>query len=427
MEHFLLQVKSPIKISTCLSSDSQHMEHEKVPFTRTESQEIEIPTVSEGIDTLPVPPQLRPSSCVCVFSKNEHCSLDSKQRSKSATKLSGLVVASLLFMVVEIIGGVKANSLAVLTDAAHLLTDVIGFSIALFTVMASGWEATSYQSFGYHRLEVLSALFSVQLIWLVSGILIYEAVNRILHNKEKVNGQLMFSVAAFGFLVNLIMVVWLGHDHTHHACGGLGQDHLHDHNHDHHHGNNHDHHHHGHSHDHNHGHNHDHHKEEESAILEEDKTSLVSNSVGKTKILNINIQGAYLHVIADMIQSVGVMIAGGIIWARPDWLVVDLICTLIFSVFAVSTTISMLKNIYGILMERMPSEIDITGLEKGIKCIKGVQDIHDLHVWALTVGKTVLSCHVTAEPAVSSSQIIDEIRDYCESTYRIHHVTIQIE
>ncbi|KAM1447141.1 hypothetical protein ACFXTO_006277 [Malus domestica] len=419
MEHFLLQVKSPIKISTCLSSDSQHMEHEKVSFTRTESQEIEIPTVSEGIDTLPVPPQLRPSSCVCVFSKNEHCSLDSKQRSKSATKLSGLVVASLLFMVVEIIGGVKANSLAVLTDAAHLLTDVIGFSIALFTVMASGWEATSYQSFGYHRLEVLSALFSVQLIWLVSGILIYEAVNRILHKKEKVNGLLMFSVAAFGFLVNLIMVVWLGHDHTHHACGGLGQDHLHDHSHDHHHGHNHDHHHRGHS--------HDHLKEEESAILEEDKTSLVSNSVEKTKILNINIQGAYLHVIADMIQSVGVMIAGGIIWARPDWLVVDLICTLIFSVFAVSTTISMLKNIYGILMERTPSEIDITGLEKGIKCIKGVQEIHDLHVWALTVGKTVLSCHVTAEPAVSSSQIIDEIRDYCESTYRIHHVTIQIE
>ncbi|XP_068337428.1 metal tolerance protein B-like [Pyrus communis] len=404
------------------------MEHEKVPFTRTESQEIEIAMVSKGIDTLPLPPQLRPSSCVCVFSKNEHCSLDSKQRSKSATKLSGLVVASLLFMVVEIIGGVKANSLAVLTDAAHLLTDVIGFSIALFTVMASGWEATSYQSFGYHRLEVLSALFSVQLVWLVSGILIYEAVDRILHNKEKVNGLLMFSVSAFGFLFNLIMVVWLGHDHTHHACGGLGQDHLHDHNHDHHHGHNHDHHHHhGHSHDHNHGHNHDHHKEEESAILEENKTSLVSNSVEKTKILNINIQGAYLHVIADMIQSVGVMIAGGIIWARPDWLVVDLICTLIFSVFAVSTTVSMLKNIYGILMERTPSEIDITGLEKGIKCIKGVQDIHDLHVWALTVGKTVLSCHVTAEPAVSSSQIIDEIRDYCESTYRIHHVTIQIE
>ncbi|XP_028955528.1 metal tolerance protein B-like isoform X2 [Malus domestica] len=321
-----------------------------------------------------------------------------------------------MFMVVEMIGGVKANSLAVLTDAAHLLTDVVGFSIALFTVLASGWEATSYQSFGYHRLEVLSALFSVQLIWLVSGILIYEAVDRIVHTKEKVNGLLMFSVAALGFLVNLIMVLWLGHDHTHHACGGLGHDHHHVHTHDHHHG-----------HNHNHHHGHDY-QEEESAIMEDDKTSLVSStSPEKTKILNINIQGAYLHVIADMIQSVGVMVAGGIIWARPDWLVVDLICTLIFSVFAVSTTISMLKNIYGILMERTPSEIDIAGLEKGIKRIKGVRDVHDLHVWALTVGKTVLSCHVTSEPAVSSSQIIDKIRDYCESTYRIHHVTIQIE
>ncbi|CAN6696037.1 unnamed protein product [Malus baccata var. baccata] len=392
------------------------MEHEKVPFTRIESQEIEIPIVSEGIDDLPVPPQVPRSLCVCVFSKNEHCSLDSKQRSKSATKLSVLVVTSLMFMVVEMIGGVKANSLAVLTDAAHLLTDVVGFSIALFTVLASGWEATSYQSFGYHRLEVLSALFSVQLIWLVSGILIYEAVDRIVHTKEKVNGLLMFSVAALGFLVNLIMVLWLGHDHTHHACGGLGHDHHHVHTHDHHH---------GHNHDHHHGHDY---QEEESAIMEDDKTSLVSStSPEKTKILNINIQGAYLHVIADMIQSVGVMVAGGIIWARPDWLVVDLICTLIFSVFAVSTTISMLKNIYGILMERTPSEIDIAGLEKGIKRIKGVRDVHDLHVWALTVGKTVLSCHVTSEPAVSSSQIIDKIRDYCESTYRIHHVTIQIE
>lgn len=386
----------------------KQMDHEEVPFTRTESQEIEIPIVSEGIDALPVPPPL-PCSSVCVFFKKEHCSLDSRERSKSAKKLCGLIIASVLFMVVEIIGGVKANSLAVLTDAAHLLTDVAGFSIALFTVMASGWEATSYQSFGYHRLEVLSALLSVQLIWLVSGILIYEAVDRILHKNEKVNGLLMFEVAAFGFLVNLIMVMWLGHDHTHHACGGLGHDHHHNHNQEH-----------------NHDHHHD--REEEYARTEDDKTSLVSSSPENTKILNINLQGAYLHVVADMIQSVGVMIAGGIIWARPDWLVVDLICTLIFSVFAVSTTISMLRNIYGILMERTPSDIDITNLEKGLKCIKGVEDIQDLHVWELTVGKTVLSCHVkAAEPAVSSSQIIGKIRDYCEKTYRIHHVTIQIE
>lgn len=384
-----------------------------MPLSRTENlHEIEIPIVSESINVLHVPQKL-PCSSICAFSKKESGSMDSKQRSKSATKLGVLIIVYLLFMVVEIVGGVKSNSLAVLTDAAHMLTDVSGFAIALFAVIASGWEATSDQSFGYHRLEVLSALLSVQLIWVVAVILIYEAVDRMLHEHAKVNGVLMFAVAAFGFLVNFIMVMWLGHDHTHHhhqqqqhhhTCGDLD---YHD--------------------DHGHNHDHDHGKEEACTITEDDETSLVSSAQVKTKILNINLEGAYLHVMADMIQSIGVMIAGAIIWAKPDWLVVDLICTLIFSVFAVSTTIPMLRNTYGILMQRTPSEIDINKLEKGLKSIKGVQDVHDLHVWSLTVGKMVLSCHVTADPTVGSSQIIDEIRDFCERTYRIHDVTVQIE
>ena len=372
------------------------MEQEKVPILRTNSQlEIEIPIVSEKIDVLSMPPK---SSCksLCAFSKLENSTLESEARSKSAKKLRGLIIFYVLVMVVEIVGGLKANSLAVLTDAAHLLSDVAGFSISLFTVWASGWRATSHQSFGYSRLEVLGALISVQLIWLISGILIYEAIDRILHKNAKVNGPLMFAVAAFGFIINCLMVVWLGHnhDHNHHACG--------------------------------HG-DHDHEREDEECATTEEKTNLVSDSPVKTKMLNINVQGAYLHVLTDLIQSVGVMIAGAIIWAKPDWLIVDLMCTLVFAVLALSTTLSMLGKIYGILMERTPSEINIDKLENGLRCIKGVQDIHDLHVWAITVGKIVLSCHVTAESGVCSSELLFKIRDFCEKTYRIRHVTIQIE
>ena len=385
------------------------MEQEKVPILRTNSQlEIEIPIVSEEIDVLPMPLK---SSCksLCAFSKLENTTLESEARSKSAIKLCGLIIFYVLVMVVEIVGGLKANSLAVLTDAAHLLSDVAGFSISLFTVWASGWRATSHQSFGYSRLEVLGALISVQLIWLISGILIYEAIDRILHKNAKVNGPLMFAVAAFGFIINCLMVVWLGHNH----------DHNHNHNHDH-----------NHNHNHNHACGHGDHyneREDEECATTEEKTNLVSDSPVKTKMLNINVQGAYLHVLTDLIQSVGVMIAGAIIWAKPDWLVVDLICTLVFAVLALSTTLSMLGKIYGILMERTPSEINIDKLENGLRCIKGVQDIHDLHVWAITVGKIVLSCHVTAESGVCSSELLYKIRDFCEKTYRIHHVTIQIE
>ncbi|WZZ50282.1 hypothetical protein YC2023_050389 [Brassica napus] len=100
---------------------------------------------------------------------------------------------------------------------------------------------------------------------------------------------------------------------------------------------------------------------------------------------NINIQGAYLHAMADMIQSLGVLIGGGIIWVKPKWVLVDLICTLVFSAFPLAATLPMLKNIFWILMERAPREMDIEKVERGLKCIKGVKIVHGLHVWEITV------------------------------------------
>ncbi|KAJ1422029.1 Cation efflux protein [Sesbania bispinosa] len=176
------------------------MEHEKAPILEEarSKQEIELPIVSDSLDLRPM---TTASSCnsVCPFSRQENSVVASKESAKSAKKLSGLIVFYAIVMVVEVIGGVKAHSLAVISDAAHLLSDIAGFSISLFAVWASSWEATPHQSFGYNRLEVLGALFSVQLIWLISGFLIYEAVGRLLHQNERVNGMLMFAIAAFGY------------------------------------------------------------------------------------------------------------------------------------------------------------------------------------------------------------------------------------
>ncbi|KAL0390247.1 UNVERIFIED_CONTAM: Metal tolerance protein 1 [Sesamum calycinum] len=167
-------------------------------------------------------------------------------------------------MVIEIVGGLRANSLAILTDAAHLLSDIAGFCISLFTVWVSGWEATPLQSFGFNRLEVIGALLSVQLIWLISGTLIYEAVNRLITRVTKVDGKLMFAIAAFGFLVNILLVLWLGHDHSHHH-----------HHHPHHacKGNDHD------------------HEAEESCREGDESMKLVSTPHGKTEMLNIKFKG----------------------------------------------------------------------------------------------------------------------------------------
>lgn len=474
------------------------MEHQIVPAT--EEHQLKVDESPKGSEGTKVSSKALPLSCtVCPFLEAEFSFCDAEERSKSATKLCGLIFFYLIVMIIEIVGGLKANSLAVLTDAAHLLSDIAGFSISLFTVWASGWEATSQQSFGFHRLEVLGAFLSVELIWLISGTLIYAAADRMLHKKDAVNGKLMFVVATFGCVINLIMVLWLGHGHDH----GHGHSHSHSHHHSYDHGHSHinshnsghtcihshdeshshtrsrsqDHgenHSHSHTHSHNqdhcqtrslHDHGHtpshsqdcdhgrsvspdsdyghpndldhthstfneignDHHGVELCEWSEEEISSLVPNSAVKSRKLNINIQGAYLHVITDLIQTIGVMIAGVIIWAKPNWLVVDLICTLVFALVALSTTIPMLRNIYCILLESTPSEIDVDRLKNDLKCMEGIKDVHDMHVWALTVGKTVLACHVIAEAGVSLNETIHKLTDYCQTTYGIQHVTIQIE
>ncbi|KAG2327517.1 hypothetical protein Bca52824_010245 [Brassica carinata] len=232
----------------------------------------------------------------------------------------------------------KANSLAVMKDVAHLLFNVAGFGVSLLAIKISSWEANPRNSFGFKWLEVLAAFLSVQLIWLVFGVIIHEAIQRLLSRSREVSR----------------------HNHSHH------------------------HHHHEHQHC---------HKEEEIDPL---KSGLGEKSPSKE--MNINLQGAYLHAMADMIQSLGVTIGGGIIWVKRKWVLFDLLCTLVFSAFALAATLPMLKNIFGILIERAPRGMDLEKLERGLKHINGVNIVHDLHVWEITVGRIIMSCHVLSEP-----------------------------
>ncbi|EYU35613.1 hypothetical protein MIMGU_mgv1a011128mg [Erythranthe guttata] len=248
----------------------------------------------------------------CGFSDAKSTSKDAQERSASMRKLFIAVALCIVFMSVEVVGGIKANSLAILTDAAHLLSDVASFAISLFSLWAAGWEATPRQSYGFFRVEILGALVSIQLIWLLTGILVYEAIVRIVTETGEVQGFLMFLVSAFGLLVNIVMAVMLGHDHGHghgHDHGhGHGHGHGHDHGHGHGHGHGHDH---GHDHDHGHGHGHGHdHGSEDDHLHTHEVTvtrhgqdhsePLLSESrvaEQKKKQRNINVQGAYLHVL----------------------------------------------------------------------------------------------------------------------------------
>ncbi|KAK4747975.1 hypothetical protein SAY87_014561 [Trapa incisa] len=374
----------------------------------------------------------------CGFSDAKTSSKDARERAASMRKLMIAVILCVIFMTVEVVGGIKANSLAILTDAAHLLSDVASFAISLFSIWASGWEATPRQTYGFFRIEILGALVSIQMIWLLAGILVYEAIDRLINGTSTVNGFLMFIVSAFGLVVNVAMALLLGHDHDH--------DHNHGHGHGHGHGNggDPDHakdesgdlhiqgltfttHHRPHPHPH---HHHAHEADHTQPLLEahtDTETEPTSKTVETKRQRNINVQGAYLHVLGDSIQSVGVMIAGAIIWWKPKWKIVDLICTLLFSVIVLGTTIRMIRNILEVLMESTPREIDATKLEEGLLDMDEVVAVHELHIWAITVGKVLLACHVKIKREANADAVLNKVVDYIKREYNIIHVTVQIE
>jgi zinc transporter 2 len=363
------------------------------------------------------------------------------QHDNSALKKLWIVsVICLIFMIIEIIGGYLANSIAIMADAAHLLSDLLGFLISIASIYVSKKQATSHMSFGYHRAEVIGALVSVNIIWGLTIWLLYEATLRLV-SQNPVDGLIMVITALVGFVFNVVMGVVLAYQGIDHYLH-----HHHDHEHDEHDGHSHGHecgeqirkdtfprgsigviaeenhsheddgHHHSHSHNQSHTHDHDH---EHPAKNHNHGGHNHKHSHG-----DVNLRAALIHVIGDAIQNLGVVIAGVIIYFWPHLSIADPICTFIFSIIIIFTTIRILNDCIAVLMEGSPVEFNMDQLSKDLLQVKGVLEIHDLHVWSLSVGKLSLSCHlISNNPQISLSRATKLIRD----KYKITHSTIQVE
>jgi len=341
------------------------------------------------------------------------------------TRLLIAIVLSFLFMTVEFIGGYIANSIAIYSDAAHLLTDVAGFCIALIATITAKHKSSRHLTYGYVRAEVMGALFSILSLWIITMFLFYEACRRsygwFIGTGEEVDGFFMFLVAIFGILVNISLGLLFqdehggefhpGHSHDH-AHGGAIEDHDDHSNHsDHDHGhshdakpattssteaspllpislktssdakpfsfvNQHDHDHnhkcdsHEHKHEHkpvtdDHDHKHEHgHKHHSSHVdLESYQTKEPGNHHGTASASHgdhhgdVNIEAAYMHVITDLIQSIGVAIAGATLWRYPSFQIIDPLCTFVFGYLALKATIPLTNKIMMILFEGVPSNV----------------------------------------------------------------------
>ena len=399
------------------------------------------------------------------------------------------------FMLVEAIGGFYARSLAMLGDAAHMLTDAASFGVSLAAIYLSERGPTKNYTFGLARVEVLAALASTMGIWLVTGALVWEAVLRIdefyAGTAAPVDGKLMVVLGLFGVSMNVVLERVLGghhhggfgHDHGHghahghgHCCGGHGhddhdhhadhRDHGHGHGHhssddedekDHGHGHGHGHgappapdgHDHGHGHakapDHDHGHGHaktrddrddhgDHghgHGHEKTRLAPAGGASYSALGAEapppKKEKRNMNLDAAYLHVLGDLLQSLGVVVAGLLIWAHPDWQVADPVVTLVFAVVVLYTTAGFTIQTVTVLLQGAPDSVDCVALTRALNGLDGVADCHDVHVWELTAGKPILSCHmICAETTRDPDAVLKAAQALCAS-HGIDHATIQIQ
>ncbi|XP_058805638.1 proton-coupled zinc antiporter SLC30A2-like isoform X3 [Phymastichus coffea] len=336
----------------------------------------------------------------CHRERNEE--IDKKARKK-------LIIASVLcviFMIMEIVGGVWSNSLAIATDAAHLLTDFASFMISLFSIWVACRPATKKMPFGWYRAEVIGALTSVLLIWVVTGVLFFLAVERVINKDFELDAPVMLITSAIGVAVNLVMGLTL-HQHGH------GHSHGHSHGHD--------------SHSHDHGHDHGPDKPDKSGIDKCNEEGAAKADFKHKHDKNINVRAAFIHVLGDFIQSAGVFIAAIVIYFKPEWSIVDPICTFLFSILVVLTTVTIIKDVVNVLMEGTPKGFDYSHVENTFMQIDGVVKVHNLRIWALSLDKTALSAHLAIKSGASPQTILRTATRNIHDKYNFFEMTLQIE
>ncbi|KAG7509603.1 zinc transporter 3 [Solea senegalensis] len=330
----------------------------------------------------------RPVGVHCHGTRALACD-DSADKLLARKKLYIASAVCLVFMIGEVIGGYLAHSLAIMTDAAHLLTDFGSMLVSLFSLWISSRPPTKTMNFGWHRSEILGAFISVISIWIVTGALVYLAVERIVSNDYEIEGHVMLATSGCAVIVNIIMAYVLHHStmlHTH----GSGYQHI-----------------------------------------DEDGQSPIAHSHGHTLLGgghgNTSIRAAFIHVVGDLLQSVGVMVAATIIYFRPEYKVADPICTFLFSVFVLCTTITILRDVFRILMEGSPRGIEFNSVKEVLLSVKAVKSMHCLHLWALTLGQALVSVHLAVEEGADPQSVLQEATDLLHTKFGFHSITIQVE
>jgi cobalt-zinc-cadmium efflux system protein len=276
------------------------------------------------------------------------------------------------YFVVQIVIGFKVGSLALISDAGHMLVDVAGLVMALLAISFSQRPATPTRTYGFYRAEILASLLNSLFLTILSIFILVEAIQRLFHPSE-IDGLPIIIVASIGLAINFLGVKLLSSVRINDAPP---------------HGNI------------------DNHKPQQ--------------------IENLNVHGAYLEVLADTIGSAGVIAAGIIIQTTGLYLADPLISIGIVALILPRTWLLLKKAIH-ILIEGTPSHLCHEEIKNSMLNIKGVTGVFDLHVWTITSGIYALSAHVVVMNNSKPQAILQEINSILEKNFKITHATIQIE
>lgn len=295
-------------------------------------------------------------SCHCHHSHIHKHGDENSPHSSDMQKLLGVSLLNISITIVQIIGGVLSNSLALLSDAIHNLGDSSAIFLAYIAAKISGKQPNKRYTFGYKRAEILAALFNAVVLIAICIYLIFEAIERFT-TPRPIHGKVMLIVACFGLLVNLVSVIVLN----------------------------------------------------------------------KGRHTNLNVKAAYLHLLGDTLSSVAVIGGGVAIWLFEIlWL--DPLITILVSIYIIYHTQSLLKDTVDILMQTVPSNIDIADIKTMVEEIEGVDNIHHVHIWCLVDKTTHLEAHINLKPRVTMEQMMvikEQVEKLLNEKFNIRHITLQ--
>jgi cobalt-zinc-cadmium efflux system protein len=261
---------------------------------------------------------------------------------------------TLALMVAEVVGGVLSNSLALLADAGHMLTDAGALALSLFVAWMCRQPSRPEKTYGYLRWEILAALINGATLLLISFWIVWEAFARF-RAPEPVAGGLMLGFSVVGLVVNAI-AVWILHG--------------------------------------------------------------VNTS-------SLNVRGAYLHVLGDMLASGGTVVAA--LFVRlTGWLAADPIASLVSTVLIVGSAWRLVREAVDVLLEAAPPHIALEAVRSRLQSIPGVESVHDLHVWTVTSGVVAMSAHAIVRQAEHHQGVLERAHDLLQEM-GIQHVTVQLE